>query len=120
MTEAPTLRAIAVAIVAAGSSDCPVVPDNPLVGIYAAVTRRAESGQLVLPHEAISVPQALAMYTVNAARASFEEGIKGSIAPGKLADIVVLSADPIKSPPEEIKDIRVEMTIIDGKVTWEA
>jgi hypothetical protein len=60
------------------------------------------------------------MNTVNAAFASFEEGIKGSIAPGKLADMVVLSEDPIKSPPEQIRDIRVEMTIIGGKVVWEA
>jgi hypothetical protein len=90
------------------------------VGIYAAVTRRAESGQELLPEEAISAQQALAMYTINAAYASFEEDIKGSIAQGKLADMVVLSADPVKSPPEQIKDIRVEMTIIDGRVVWEA
>ena len=60
------------------------------------------------------------MNTINAAFASFEEGVKGSIAPGKLADMVVLSDDPIKTPPEQIKDIRVEMTIIGGKVAWEA
>jgi len=107
-------------LVVAGSSDCPVVPDNPLVGIYAAVTRRAESGQQLPPQEGISPSQALAMYTINAAYASFEEGTKGSITQGKLADMVVLSNDPAKSPPEQIKDIKVETTIIDGKVVWEA
>jgi predicted amidohydrolase YtcJ len=107
-------------LVVAGSSDSPVVPDNPLVGIYAAVTRRAASGEVLSPEEAVSAEQALAMYTSNAARASFEEDIKGSITPGKLADMVVLSDDPLKSPPERIKDIRVEMTIIDGKVVWGA
>jgi predicted amidohydrolase YtcJ len=107
-------------LVVAASSDCPVAPDNPLVGIYAAVTRRAESGEELSPEEAVSAEQALAMYTINAAYASFEEDIKGSITPGKLADMVVLSADPLKSPPERIKDIRVEMTIIDGRVVWEA
>ncbi len=107
-------------LVAAGSSDCPVVPDNPLIGIYAAVTRQAESGQRILPQECISVGQALAMYTINAAYASLEEGIKGSITQGKLADLVVLSDDPIKSPPERMQDIKVEMTIIGGKVVWEA
>jgi predicted amidohydrolase YtcJ len=107
-------------LVVAASSDAPVVPDNPLVGIYAAITRRAESGEYLLPEEAVSAEQALAMYTVNAAYASFEEDIKGSITPGKLADMVVLSDDPLKSPPEQIKDIRVEMTIIDGKIVWEA
>ena len=60
------------------------------------------------------------MNTINGAFASFEEGIKGSIASGKLADMVVLSGDPIKSPVDQIKDIRVEMTIIGGKVVWEA
>jgi predicted amidohydrolase YtcJ len=60
------------------------------------------------------------MYTVGAAYASFEEDTKGSITQGKLADMVILSSDPIKSPPKRIKDIRVEMTIIGGKVVWEA
>jgi predicted amidohydrolase YtcJ len=106
-------------VIVAGSSDAPVVPNNPLVGIYAAVTRKAASGQTLLPDEAISPHQALALYTLNAAYASFEENIKGSITPGKLADIIVLSDDPDKVPPEEIKDIKVEMTMIGGKVIWE-
>jgi hypothetical protein len=106
-------------LVVAAGSDAPVAPDNPLLGIYAAVTRRAASGQQLLPDEAISAENALAMYTVNAAYASFEEDIKGSIAPGKLADMAVLSADPLLSPPDAIKDIRVEMTIIGGGVAWE-
>jgi len=104
----------------AGSSDCPVVPANPLVGIYAAVTRRAETGQLLLPDEAVSADEALAMYNLNAAYAGGEERVKGSLAPGRLADMVVLSEDPLKAPPERIKDIRVEMTIIGGEVVWEA
>ena len=103
----------------AASSDAPVAPDNPMLGIYAAVTRRAQSGQKLLPKEAVSIQQALAMYTTNAAYTSFEEDIKGSIVEGRLADMVVLSADPLKSPPEKIKDIRVEMTIIGGGVVWE-
>jgi predicted amidohydrolase YtcJ len=107
-------------LIVAGSSDSPVVPDNPLVGIYGAVSRRAQSGEELSPEEAVSAEQALAMYTVNAAYASFEEELKGSITPGKLADMVVLSADPLKSPPEQIKDIRVEMTIINGRLAWEA
>ena len=107
-------------LVVAASSDSPVVPDNPLAGIYAAVTRKTESGQQILPQESISVSQAMAMYTINAAYASFEEGVKGSITKGKLADIVVLSDDPAQVIPEQIKDIRVEMTIIGGRVVWEA
>ncbi|MFA5307956.1 MAG: amidohydrolase [Dehalococcoidales bacterium] len=106
-------------VMVAGSSDAPVVPNNPLTGIYAAVTRRAESGQALLPEEKITPEQSLALYTVNAAYASFEENIKGSLAPGKLADMIILSADPTRVPPEEIKDIKVEMTIIGGEVVWE-
>jgi predicted amidohydrolase YtcJ len=107
-------------LVVAGSSDAPVAPDNPLIGIYSAVTRRAASGEALLPEEAISVQQALAMYTTSAAYASFEEDIKGSVTPGKLADMVVLSADPLRLPAEQLKDIGVEMTIIGGRVVWEA
>ena len=106
-------------LVVAGSSDSPVVPDNPLVGIYTAVIRTAESGQQVLPHEGVSASQAMALYTTNAAYASFEEGIKGSIAPGKLAEMVVLSDDPTHVPPEQIKNIKVEMTVLGGRVVWE-
>jgi predicted amidohydrolase YtcJ len=107
-------------LIVAGSSDSPIAPDNPLLGICAAVTRKAETGQELLPEEAIPAEQALAMYTTSAAYASFEENIKGAIAPGRLADMVILSADPLKAPPEQIKDIRAEMTILNGKVAWQA
>lgn len=105
-------------LVVAASSDSPVVPNNPLAGIYGAVTRQAASGQELNPGECVSASQALAMYTINAAYASFEEDVKGSITPGKLADLVMLSADPTTVPPEQIKDIKVEMTIIGGQVVW--
>jgi predicted amidohydrolase YtcJ len=103
----------------AASSDCPVVPCNPLVGVYAAVTRRAESGQPLSPKEASSPEEALRMYTLAGAYASFEERLKGSIEVGKLADMVLLSADPTGVATEEIKDIQVEKTILGGEVVWE-
>ncbi|MGD1118181.1 MAG: amidohydrolase [Dehalococcoidales bacterium] len=106
-------------IIVAGSSDAPVVPHNPFTGIYAAVTRKAESGQTLLPEEKITPEQALRLYTANAAYASFDEKIKGSLAPGRLADMVVLSDDPTRVPPEKINDIKVEMTIIGGEVVYE-
>jgi predicted amidohydrolase YtcJ len=59
------------------------------------------------------------MYTIQAAYVSFEETAKGPISPGKLADLVVLSADPTQATPEEIKEIKVMLTIIDGKIEWE-
>ena len=103
----------------AGSSDSPIVPPNPLVGIYAAVTRKAETGQVILPQEGISSLEALKMYTLGAAYSSFEEKLKGSIVPGKLADLVILSDDPTRVSSEEIKEIQVLKTIIDGQVVWE-
>ncbi len=106
--------------IVADSSDCPVVPAEPLAGIYAAVTRQAESGQQLPPEESITVYEALAMNTINAAHASGEDTIKGSITPGKLADLVVLSDDPLKCPAGALKDIKVEMTLVGGKVVWEA
>lgn len=102
----------------AAGSDSPVAPINPLLGIYAAVTRRASTGQEILPHEAIAPLQALRMYASAAAYASGEEAEKGTITPGKLADLVVLSHDPTHIPPDEIKDIKVEMTIVGGQIAW--
>ena len=103
----------------AGSSDCPIWPPNPLTGIYSAVTRMSESGEEVLSKEGITVMEALRMHTYLGAKACFEEEIKGSIMDGKVADMVVLSRDPTSVSPEEIKDIHVEMTILDGDVVWE-
>jgi predicted amidohydrolase YtcJ len=103
----------------AASSDAPVVPFNPLVGMCAAVTRRAASGQTLLPHESISPEEALRSYTIDAAYAGFEESAKGSICRGKLADMVILREDPRAVPPEQIKDIKVLTTILDGKVVWQ-
>jgi len=103
----------------AGSSDCPIVPANPLIGVYSAISRMSETGKAVLAKEGIAPLDALRMYTEYAARANFEEKVKGSITPGKLADLVVLSGDPTKLPAEEIKDIQVEVTVLDGEVVWD-
>jgi predicted amidohydrolase YtcJ len=93
-----------------GGSDCPMEPLSPLSGIQAAVTRE------FFPEERITVDEALRMYTVNAAYASFEEKLKGSIETGKLADFTVLSKDPQAVPPNKIGKIAVEMTIVGGRV----
>jgi len=103
----------------AGSSDCPIGPANPLIGIYSAISRRSETGKAVLVKEAIAPLDALRMYTDYAARTTFEEKIKGSITPGKLADLVVLSGDPTTLPTDEIKKIQVEVTVLNGEVVWD-
>lgn len=103
----------------AASSDCPISPANPLMAIYTATSRMTETGEAVLSEEKISAEEALRMYGENAAKATFDEGMKGSISPGKLADLVVLNGDPTAVPIEEIKDIKVEMTILNGEIVWE-
>ena len=104
----------------AGSSDCPIVSPNPLKGIYSAASRLAKSGEVIPPaEERITLSEALWMYTDYAARTTFEEMTKGSIAPNKLADLVVLNGDPSNLPLDEIKDIEVEMTILNGEIVWE-
>ena len=100
----------------AAGSDAPVAPPDPFKGIYAAVMRRAETGQQVLKSEAISVMDALRLYTTDAAWSCFREKEAGSISKGKYADLAVLSADPFQADPQELKGIRVEMTVLAGKV----
>jgi predicted amidohydrolase YtcJ len=95
-----------------GGSDCPMEPLSPFSGIQAAV------GRQFFPEERITVDEALRMYTVNAAYASFEEDIKGSIEIGKLADLTVISRDPLIVPSSQIEDVKVEMTIVGGKVVY--
>jgi hypothetical protein len=90
-----------------------------MIGVYAAVSRKTDLGEVVLPEEGIPAEKALRMYTAEAARSGFDEMAKGSIAPGKLADLVVLSADPTAVPADEIKEIEVEMTLINGEIVWE-
>ncbi len=99
-------------------SDCPVVPPNPLSGIYAAASRIAETGQSVAPKQRITAIDAIHMYTKGSAYSCFQENIKGSLTPGKLADLIVLSDNPAEVNTEEIKGLEVKMTIIDGKIVW--
>jgi hypothetical protein len=90
-----------------------------MFGVYAAASRKTDRDEKVLPEEKVTPEKALRMYTTEAARAGFDEMAKGSITPGKLSDLVVLSADPTAVPVDEIKEIQVEMTLIDGEIVWE-
>jgi len=111
-----TLRQAGVTV--AGSSDTPVSPINPLVAIYGAVSRCTHSGSRVAPSEAITVKEALAIYTKYGAVSASEEWAKGSLSVGKFADIVLLDRNPLGIPLEEIRNIRVIATIIGGKMAW--
>jgi len=103
-----------------GSSDRPVVAGAPLLGIADMVNRRTASGAPFNPGEAITAPQALHAYTRGSAYASRQEHVKGSIAPGMLADLVVLSEDPTAVSPERIAGLAVLATIVDGQPRYDA
>jgi predicted amidohydrolase YtcJ len=103
-------------------SDWTVAPLDPILGIYAAVTRRTIDGRNPggwVPEQKISIDEALRCYTVNNAYAMFREQELGKIAPGYLADLVALSQDLLTIPPPEIDRTKVELTIMDGQVVFE-
>lgn len=89
---------------------------NPFFSMWAMVTRKTRSGELLAPEQAITPAEAIRIYTMYGAYSGFEEQIKGSIEKGKLADLIVVSDDPLTVLPDRLKDIKVEMTIVDGKV----
>ncbi|HVF16229.1 MAG TPA: amidohydrolase [Steroidobacteraceae bacterium] len=103
-------------------SDWFVAPATPLEGIYGAVTRRTlddKNPEGWVPKQKITVEEAVRAYTSGAAYASFEEKSKGSIAPGLLADIVMLEQDIFTIPAEQIRDVKIAMTVVGGKVVYE-
>jgi predicted amidohydrolase YtcJ len=94
-------------------------PYNPFFEMWMAITRRLADGSTLHPEQAVTRLEALRMWTLNGAYLSFEEKIKGSIEPGKLADMVVVSKDFLNCPEDEIKDIEALLTIVDGKPVYE-
>ena len=100
-------------------TDFPVNTINPFLGMYIMVTRRDPNGTVYGAKEAITREEALRLYTTSPAHYTFEEGIKGSIEPGKLADLAVLSQDLLTVPEETIKDVTALTTIVGGKVVFQ-
>jgi len=103
-----------------GSSDCPIAPLNPLLAVQATLTRRARNGDMINGKESLTLREALALFTVAGAWVGFEERKKGKIVPGMAADLVILDQDITQVPPEEIGEITVRTTIIDGQIVWSA
>jgi predicted amidohydrolase YtcJ len=109
--------------VLAFGSDWDVAPMDPILGIYAAVTRRTLDGKHPngwVPEQKITVEEALRAYTYGSAYASFEEQRKGTIAPGKLADFAVLSQDILAIDPASIEQVKISFTVVDGKIVYRA
>ena len=106
-------------IIAGGNSDCPITFYSPFVQMYAAVTRKSSSGQVVGQEEAIDIMEAIRVYTWNGAYLSKDEDRLGSIEPGKLADLIVIDRDITSVPPEELLEIEVLTTMADGNIVYE-
>jgi predicted amidohydrolase YtcJ len=100
-------------------TDFPVNPINPFINMYIMVTRKDPLGHVYGANEAISREQALRLYTSAASHYMFEEDRKGSIEPGKLADLAVLSADLMSVPEDQIKDIKADLTVVGGKIVFQ-
>ena len=106
--------------VVSNGTDAPVEDVNPVVSYYATVSRRLSDGAVFYPDQRLDRLQALKTYTLNAAYAAFEEDIKGSITPGKLADITVLSKNILTIPENEIPTTEVVYTIVGGEIVYRA
>lgn len=107
-------------VVITNGTDRPVVEGHPRTGLYSAVARKTLNGKILGKDESISMRQAIWTYTYAGAYATFEERIKGTITPGKLADLVVLSLDPCNVPIDEVLNMEVLMTIFNGKIIYDA
>ncbi len=99
-------------------TDPPVDEISPIGSFHCSVTRELPDGTLFFPEEAYPRDRALYSYTMGNAIAAFEEDIKGSITPGKLADLAVLSQNLLEVPDEALLDTEVVMTILGGKVRY--
>ncbi len=103
-------------------TDWPIAPLDPMAGVAAAVTRRTLDGKNPggwHPEQKISVAEALAAYTSGSARAAFAENDKGTLAPGKLADFVLLSDDPLAIAPEKLETVRTVLTVVGGRIVFD-
>jgi predicted amidohydrolase YtcJ len=95
-------------------------PWHPWLGIWVALTRNLERGGVLEPTEALTREQALRLYTINNAYLHHEERLKGSLEVGKLADLIVIDRDYLTCPVDAVKDTRVLLTVVGGRVVWEA
>ncbi|QDV75214.1 amidohydrolase family protein [Botrimarina mediterranea] len=112
----PNGSAIRMGIPVAGTSDSPVSEARPMLRIQSMVTRTSAEGKCYGPEQAVTIDEAIRAWTWGGAFASFQEEEKGSLKVGKIADLVVLSRDPWATPPNELKDIEVDCTVVGGRI----
>ena len=105
----PVRSLVQAGLLVGAGSDSTVTPMRPLLGVHSAVNHSN-------PAERVAALEALRMFTLGSAALAFEEADKGSLVPGKLADLVVLGANPLQVDPAELKDIPVEMTLVGGQI----
>jgi hypothetical protein len=89
------------------------------VGIYGLVTRKTSSGDILYKGERITPLEAIKAYTIDGAYSAWEEDYKGTIETGKLADLIVVDRDPLKIDPDDLKNVEIILTMIDGKIVYQ-
>ena len=104
---------------APGHSDCPVCTSNPWVGIYGLVTRKTSGGDTLYKGECISPLEAIKAYTIDGAYSVWEEDFKGSIEAGKIADLIVVDRDPLTIEHDDLKNVEVRLTMVNGKIAYQ-
>ena len=107
-------------VIVAGGSDAPVTDHRPLFGISQAMTRTTQDGDVCGTDHAVTLETAIRMHTINGAYASFEDHLKGSLEPGKLADMALLAEDLRDVDPQAVRDVRVERTYVGGDLVHRA
>jgi predicted amidohydrolase YtcJ len=105
-------------ILVAGGTDSPVIPYNPFWAMYHFISRETLSDGVYGANQRITREEALRIFTINNAKLTFEENIKGSIEPGKLADLVVLSADILTVPEKQIESLKAVGTMVGGRFVY--
>jgi predicted amidohydrolase YtcJ len=106
-------------VVVTNGTDTPVEDVDPIMSFYGSVSRKTKEGKVFVPEQRVTREEGLRAYTINNAYSAFEEKVKGSLTPGKYADIVVLDKDIMSIPEDEIPTARVDLTILGGKVRYE-
>jgi predicted amidohydrolase YtcJ len=114
----PLRRMLDLGIHVCGGTDYPGTPINPFLGLRSALSRQTRNGEVLDPRRAITLDEALRFQTTGAAYGGFGEHEKGSLEIGKLADVIILSQDPYAVPPEQLDQIRVDLTMVGGEVVY--